>query len=666
MKVLLARVAPLLLAATALLPVEAAIAAPSPTVDGQAAGGGSLGPGGTMDVVVAGRGGVPASGVDAVAVNVTVTNPTAASYLTVWPSGSSRPTSSNLNFVAGQTTPNMVIAKVGPGGAISVFNAAGDVDVIVDVLGWFPTGAGLVSGQPARLLDSRPGHPTVDGQFAGQGQLGGAQTTNLTVAGRAGVPSSGVEAVVLNVTTTEPTLPSYLTVWPAGASRPTASSVNLRPGATVPNLVIARVGAAGQVSLFNLAGATHLVVDVLGWFPSGSSFVGLTPARLLDTRPGFSTADFQLVGGGALAGGSTLDVRVTGRGGVPASGVRAVAVNATATDPSTASYVTAWPTGSPRPATSNLNVVAGQTVANLVIVPVGDAGQISLYNLAGSTHLVLDVVGWFPTNGSFRSVAPGRLLDTRRWVTAELLIENQYADVTGDGVPAARRSGDTRLAAHDIDLKGVPGGYDWHDGARLRPDRQVWNDYSHTNLWYHVYIREGDSTPMDVRVELRNPRILQKRADGTWSTFVPGGGVGGAYYNGAVANDVPWTAGDWRREPSGSYSVRLAPLGTPGKDTAHGWYGDWPRLPFEVGAATQALVYLVDMRLVDDAGNPVRNAGAKYAGAVGADVFRGAWQRMPSGDVGIPRYRVLTGDWQTLSLTNMSPETIRATPLPPS
>jgi hypothetical protein len=94
--------------------------------------------------------------------NVTATGPTAASYLTVWPAGTDRPIASNLNFTAAQTIPNMVIAKVGAGGQISIFNAAGTTDVIVDVLGWFPAGGSYTSLTPARLLDSRvlPATPT--------------------------------------------------------------------------------------------------------------------------------------------------------------------------------------------------------------------------------------------------------------------------------------------------------------------------------------------------------------------------------------------------------------------------------------------------------------------------------------------------------------------------
>jgi hypothetical protein len=75
-----------------------------------------------------------------------------------------------------------------------------------------------------------------------------------------------VSAVVLNITGTEPTDGTYLTVWPTGQTRPTASNINLGPGETAPNLVVAKVGANGKVSIYNARGNTHVIVDVAGWY----------------------------------------------------------------------------------------------------------------------------------------------------------------------------------------------------------------------------------------------------------------------------------------------------------------------------------------------------------------------------------------------------------------
>jgi M6 family metalloprotease-like protein len=133
-------------------------------------------------------------------------------------------------------------------------------------------------------MDTRGGNPTIDGLFAGAGQVGQASSVDLTVVGRGGVPASGVGAVALNVTVTNPTNSSFLTVWPTGAERPLASNLNFVGGQTIPNMVIVPVGAGGQVSFYNNTGGVDVVVDVLGWFPTGASYTGLTPARQMDTR----------------------------------------------------------------------------------------------------------------------------------------------------------------------------------------------------------------------------------------------------------------------------------------------------------------------------------------------------------------------------------------------
>lgn len=242
---------------------------PSRILDSRAGNGGAgpVGPGVTLDLPVLSRGGVPAAGVGAVAVNVTVTGPTAPGFLTVFPTGDPRPLASNLNFEPGMTVPNLVVAKLGAGGSISIFNPSGTTEVIADVAGWFDEG-GAAGAQyhpvvPVRILDTRSatgGHP---------GKLGPGATMDLLVAGAGTVPSLGVGAVVLNVTVAEPTAESFLTVFPSGAPRPNAANLNDVPGQVVPNLVMAKLGAGGRVSIFNQAGATHVIADVAGWFDAG-------------------------------------------------------------------------------------------------------------------------------------------------------------------------------------------------------------------------------------------------------------------------------------------------------------------------------------------------------------------------------------------------------------
>lgn len=363
------------------------------TVDQQFAGIGALAGGQTLDLAVAGRGHVPASGAVAAVFNLTATNTTGPGYATAWPSGSPRPNASNLNFKAGQTVPNLVVSGLGSNGGVSLFNSTGSTDLVADAAWYFTAASQLNALTPARLLDTRAGFPTIDGRFAGGGALGAGQQLDLLVAGRGGVPANPA-AVFMNVTVTGPTTVGYITAWPSDQPRPLASILNFAPAQTVGNLVLAKVSSTGYVSLYNSTGSTQLIADVAAWMPSGAAVTALVPARLLDTRAGTTTTDGQFAGSGALGPGATLVLTVGGRGGVPASGAAAVVLNVTAVTPTGTGFMTVWPAGSLLPNASNLNVVPGQTRPNLVVVALGAGGNVSLFNSAGSTDVVVDVVGW--------------------------------------------------------------------------------------------------------------------------------------------------------------------------------------------------------------------------------------------------------------------------------
>ncbi|MCU1391703.1 MAG: hypothetical protein JWM34_131 [Ilumatobacteraceae bacterium] len=375
----------------------------SPTVDGLAAGAGPLGANSTTNLTVVGRGAVPATGVSAVALNVTATAPTAAGYITVFPAGATRPTASNLNYTPGQTIPNMVIASVGTSGQISLFNfTSGTTHVIVDVLGYFPTGTPFTGTVPARLLDTRPGFTTVDSIGAGGGAIPAHSETTVMVGGRAG-GAGPTGSVALNVTVTGPTGTGYLTVYPTGTTRPTASNLNFTPGQTIPNMVIVPIGTGQLVTIYNGSdGTANVVVDLLGSFPdtltfTGSKFSGQTPTRLLDTRIGQPTIDGRFSGTRSIGEATTLNLAVAGRGGLPANTAGSVALNVTVTNPTAAGYLTVYPTGGHPPTASNLNFTPGQTIANMVIVPVGTSGQVSIYNSAGNSDVVVDLLGSWPS-----------------------------------------------------------------------------------------------------------------------------------------------------------------------------------------------------------------------------------------------------------------------------
>jgi hypothetical protein len=350
--------------------------------------GGSLGAGGVLNLTVAGvTPGAPA-GASAVVLNVTVTNTTAASYLTVYPAGATRPLASSLNWAAGKTIPGLVTVQVGTGGAITIFNGVGSTDVVVDLEGYFAAPSGTAGGEvaltPARITDTRTG----SGRPNAGSTLGVGGTITVQVTGAGGVPASGASAAILNVTVTNTSAAGALTVWPTGATRPLASNLNWVAGQTVPNRVFVPIGSGGQVSIFNFAGSADVVVDVSGYFTdataSGKLFTSVTPLRLVDTR----------LTGQTLGTAGNFILQVGGLGGVPV-GASAVILNVTVTNTNAPSFLVAYPSTVGLPTASDLNWIGGQTVANLGAVSLGTTGAITFYNGVGSSDVVVDLAGWF-------------------------------------------------------------------------------------------------------------------------------------------------------------------------------------------------------------------------------------------------------------------------------
>lgn len=352
-----------------------------------------LGPGQTISLKVTGAGGVPASGVTAVVMNTTVTNATQGSFLTVWPTGQNRPNASNINFLSTQTVPNLVTVKVGSGGDVSFYNAAGSTDVLADVSGYYVDGTGspgstFVPVAPTRILDTR----------SNGGPVAGGTSRDLdVVAASGGLVPSNATGIVANVTITTPTANSYLTAYPSGTPVPNASNLNFVANQTVPNLVSVELGS-GHVSFFNAAGNVQVIVDLQGYFTaagdtSGSRYFPLVNHRILDDR--FDIGGFY----GPITQSQSIPVAVVGQGGV-LDGAASVVMNATVTAPTQLSYLTVYPDGTSVPYASNLNFNAGQTIANLVTAKIGSDGDDGFYNANGSVYAIADVVGYYGSPGA--------------------------------------------------------------------------------------------------------------------------------------------------------------------------------------------------------------------------------------------------------------------------
>lgn len=259
-------------------------------------GAGRIGPAGQDTVTVTGVGGVPAAGVAAVVVNLAAVAPTAPGYVTVAPGGTipagGPAASSSINFVAGEVLSNKVIVPVSSSGTISVYNAAGNTDVAIDVDGWYsnasgPAGATLTPVSPVRLADTRCAARPLPSFCAGENlpavnaadspPAGGSSIT-VGVGGTGSVPAS-ISAAVLNVVDVAPSAGNFLTVYPTGGAVPPSADVNWVPANTyniVPNAVYAATSTTGAVNILNGAvqtTRTDIVADLFGYYtpPAGGS-----------------------------------------------------------------------------------------------------------------------------------------------------------------------------------------------------------------------------------------------------------------------------------------------------------------------------------------------------------------------------------------------------------
>ncbi len=344
----------------------------------------ALGPDVATLMQVAGRGGVPAAGATAVVLNVTVDHPNSPGVITAWPSGELRPVVSSLNFAPGDVVANLVTVKLGVDGRVALHNLKGNAPLIVDVVGYYtPSGGSRFTPlTPGRLLDTGSANP-----------IGPGVTLDVKVTGDRNVPTSGVAGVALNVTVDMPTASSYFTVYPTGEARPNASTLNFVRGLTVANLTLAKVGAGGQISIWNYDGTARVVVDVVGYFSAqGGRFVPVSPQRIVDSREGLGVPP------APIGAGQTLVAPVVRAGSPVPAGATGAVLNVTSDRSTVQSYLTVFPAGEPRPVEgSTVNPRAGVPVAGHTYAKLGtggSAGAVDVFNYTGSTDVVIDVFGY--------------------------------------------------------------------------------------------------------------------------------------------------------------------------------------------------------------------------------------------------------------------------------
>ena len=387
---------------------------------------GLLGQGQTMTFPVTGItvGGesVP-SGAQSVVLNVTAISGTAGTFLTVFPAGSAVPTASNLNVNPQTNQANLVVVALGSGGQVSIYNSLGAINVAVDVEGYFAAASGSSPAglfhpiSPLRICDTRAGTGT---ECSTAGPLGQGLWTKVVVSGcptgnpscTASVPTSDAASVALNLTAVSGSSFTYMAVVPPSGgdacptTTPAFSNLNVGAQTNLPNRVIVPLGPDQDVCVYNSLGSINFILDVNGWFGTGSEstpgayFYASSPLRICDTRSEAAVNYATECTGETLIQGQNLPVMVAGVDGIPA-GAEAVIANVTAVSGTSFTYFTLYPANVSLPNASDLNVGAQQNTPNLVIVQLptagGAAGEVELFNDQGTIDAIVDVAGWFHT-----------------------------------------------------------------------------------------------------------------------------------------------------------------------------------------------------------------------------------------------------------------------------
>ncbi|HEV7973877.1 hypothetical protein [Amycolatopsis sp.] len=531
------------LAATFLITVAGAVSSPlAPVAHADAAGGagdfiplpaapvvldtrvgtggvtGERGPASTSSFPVLGVGGIPATGVGSVLIRLATLAPTASTFLTMFPEGTTRPTPTHLSAGATENISVAAVVKVGASGKISVYNSAGKTDLTAEVQGYFKstqgsTGGGFFPVTPTRLIDTRSALGTTKATIA----AGATRTVTITGA----LVPAGSSAAFVNLLVPSAPEQGWLTASPAGGTaRPI---MNYEKGSTQTAASLA-LPADGKVTFTNKgASAVNLVVNVEGYFsksPLAGAGLRQVSGRLVNTRN---------VGSGLpIPANGTLDVQVGGTFGLPTRGIAGAVLSLTGT-PEKTGYIKAWPLGETESTLSIQDfVTAGVWRTNTMVLKPGTDGKIRIRNsTAGTIHLIADLQGWFADPLPAAPVRPDTRMSALQLApvvgAGAGAIEYAYVDNSGRVVHGTQTNVDnfgsvvwTVLSGNEA-FTGQPTITQLADG-RI----QITAQYSDGDIWAISQTAAGAKTWKaweDLGGSMASPPVAAKLSTGTVTQF---------------------------------------------------------------------------------------------------------------------------------------------------
>ncbi|HST49363.1 hypothetical protein [Jatrophihabitans sp.] len=353
----------------------------------------------TARIPIQGVAGLPASGISAVTVTLTLPTPAAAGSVSVFPSGTAWSGAATISFAAANTQQNTVTAQLGSDGAISVRNNTSvALQLVADVVGYYTTGPAVPGGyRPVplqRLYDSRA---------AGSQPLQPGYSALVQVTGRGGIPASDVSAAVVNLTVLNPAATGAASIWSVGTSEDGSTSVSFVAGRTEQTMLTTKVGTDGAFGVRNNSRAPmQLVVDIVGYYVAGSpaapgGYLPMVRDRILDTRnPDGAGGPFT---SGQLRTVPTLGANISPYSVVPKTphwGLRAETILLTVISPSRSGSISVFAGDRGFDGKATVSFAAGPTVQRQVTVRIPPEGTIRIRNNTSVTlSVVADILGYF-------------------------------------------------------------------------------------------------------------------------------------------------------------------------------------------------------------------------------------------------------------------------------
>lgn len=435
-----------------------------------------IGAGQTLSVQITGKGGIPQTDVSSVVVNVTAVSPTTDTYLTTYgnaprPIGNYdpsaiRPKTSTIVAKAGQTVNSQTTTKLYEDGTMKIYNFSGNTNVIIDVVGYYSASGNrfFKSVVPTRIADTRAGSglPYSGQTLVASGKLNinfrGIQNPNF------GTTSTAVAAVV-DVTVANPQASGFLSLYPAEASPPNASSLSYTTGHALTKEVTVKLGANGAFTILNSnGGSTEIIVDVVGYYYVANSeqlnsveyYTAVFPKRITDTRTNSGLAN----AGNHIAPGGVLNVKAKFVADIPA-GATGVVYGLTALNSTATTYMTTYPNGISRPNTSILNMAAGQQVSSQSTTKLGADGSFNIFNAFGTTDVLVDVLGYFYSNDHplsywTNACKPGNTINDVSGPTIINCLNTAYSGITSPYACPEFGSFHVTIAGQCVDQNGNP------------------------------------------------------------------------------------------------------------------------------------------------------------------------------------------------------------------